>query len=67
MLLRLGIFFVFAFFSGANLEIIANRTADVFLSLFPAVPLCFAGPIDLAGLAAVHLGIRHNEFLLFKT
>jgi len=57
---------VFAFFSDADPEIIANRAADVFLSLFPAVPLRFTGPVDLAGLAAVHLGIGHNQFLLFK-
>jgi len=58
---------VFAFFSGADPEIIANRAADVLLSLFPAVPLGFTGPVDLAGLAAVHFGIGHNLFLLFRT
>jgi hypothetical protein len=52
-----------AFFGGAYPEIIAYRAADIFLSLFSAVPFGLAGPVDLAGLAAVHLRVRHGLLL----
>lgn len=51
---------------GAYPEIIADRAADILFSLFPAIPFGLTGPIDLACLAAIHLGIGHNIYLLFS-
>ena len=57
---------MFAFFSFADPEIITNRAADIFFALFPAIPFSFTGPINLAGFAAIHFGIRHDIFLLLS-
>jgi len=59
----LQVLVVFAFFSGAHPKIIAYGTADVFFPFFPAVPFSFAGPVNLACLAAIHFWIRRALFL----
>ena len=65
-LLALRIFGIFQLIQ-AKLIVIADRATDILLALVPSVPFGLASPIDLACLAAVHLGIGHNIFLLFKS
>jgi hypothetical protein len=54
-LLGLRILLVFGLFRCADPEVVADRAADVLFALFPAVPLGFACPVDLARFTAVHL------------
>ena len=54
-LLRLRILLLLGHLRCTNSEIVADRATGVLFPLFPAIPLGFTGPIDLARLTAVHL------------
>jgi hypothetical protein len=66
MLFTLWIFFLLRLFRSADLEVIADRAANVFFSLFPAIPFGLTSPVDLACFAAIHFGIGHNLYLLLN-
>jgi len=53
-LLRYRILPLLGLFRSTNSEIIADRATGVLFPLFPAIPLSFTSPIDLACFTAVH-------------
>jgi hypothetical protein len=58
---------VLTLFGGADLEIVADRAADILFSLFPSIPFGLAGPVYLAGLATIHFWVGHSNDPFLKT